>query len=121
MPTVGRHLADLAAAALEGALAIARTEVTEGLGGGLCAAPRGVPSVDALDLAIIGMGKCGARELNYISDVDVVYVIVPVPDSELPEGVAPLTEQDCAQIGTELVYALTKAIMAPAAEPPLWR
>ena len=120
MPTVGRHLADLAAAALEGALAIARTEVAEGLGGGLCAAPARGASVDALDLAIIGMGKCGARELNYISDVDVVYVMAPVPASELPEGVEPLTEQDCAQIGTELVHALTKAIMAPAAEPPLW-
>lgn len=120
MPTVGRHLADLAAAALEGALAIARTEVAEGLGGGLCSAPARGASVDALDLAIIGMGKCGARELNYISDVDVVYVIAPVPASELPEGVAPLTEQDCAQIGTELVHALTKAIMAPASEPPLW-
>lgn len=120
MPTVGRHLADLAAAALEGALAIARTEVAEGLGGGLCSAPARGASVDALDLAIIGMGKCGARELNYISDVDVVYVIAPVPTSELPEGVEPLTEQDCAQIGTELVHALTKAIMAPAAEPPLW-
>ena len=120
MPTVGRHLADLAAAALEGALAIARTEVAEGLGGGLCSAPARGASVDALDLAIIGMGKCGARELNYISDVDVVYVIAPVPASELPEGVEPLTEQDCAQIGTELVHALTKAIMAPAFEPPLW-
>ena len=120
MPTVGRHLADLAAAALEGALAIARTEVAEGLGGGLCAAPARGASVDALDLAIIGMGKCGARELNYISDVDVVYVMAPVPASELPEGVEPLTEQDCAQIGTELVHALTKAIMAPASEPPLW-
>ena len=121
MPTVGRHLADLAAAALEGALAIARTEVAEGLGGGLCSAPARGASVDALDLAIIGMGKCGARELNYISDVDVVYVIAPVPASELPdEGVGPLTEQDCAQIGTELVHALTKAIMAPASEPPLW-
>ena len=120
MPTIGRHLADLAAAALEGALAIARTEVAEGLGGGLCAAPARGASVDALDLAIIGMGKCGARELNYISDVDVVYVIAPVPASELPEGVEPLTEQDCAQIGTELVHALTKAIMAPASEPPLW-
>ena len=50
-------------------------------------------SVDALDLAIIGMGKCGARELNYISDVDVVYVIAPVPASELPEGVEPLTSR----------------------------
>ena len=120
MPTVGRHLADLAAAALEGALAIARTEVAEGAGGGLCAAPARGASVDALDLAIIGMGKCGARELNYISDVDVVYVIAPAPASDLPEGVEPLTEQECAQIGTELVHALTKAIMAPAPEPPLW-
>ena len=120
MPTIGRHLADLAAAALEGALAIARTEVAEGAGGGLCAAPARGASVDALDLAIIGMGKCGARELNYISDVDVVYVIAPAPASDLPEEVEPLTEQQCAQIGTELVHALTKAIMAPAPEPPLW-
>ena len=120
MPTIGRHLADLAAAALEGALAIARTEVAEGAGGGLCATPARGASVDALDLAIIGMGKCGARELNYISDVDVVYVIAPAPASDLPEGVEPLTEQECAQIGTELVHALTKAIMAPAPEPPLW-
>ena len=120
MPTIGRHLADLAAAALEGALAIARTEVAEGAGGGLCAAPARGASVDALDLAIIGMGKCGARELNYISDVDVVYVIAPAPASDLPEGAEPLTEQQCVQIGTELVHALTKAIMAPAPEPPLW-
>ena len=120
MPTIGRHLADLAAAALEGALAIARAEVAEGAGGGLCAAPARGASVDALDLAIIGMGKCGARELNYISDVDVVYVIAPAPASDLPEGAEPLTEQECAQIGTELVHALTKAIMAPAPEPPLW-
>ena len=120
MPTIGRHLADLAAAALEGALAIARTEVAEGAGGGLCAAPARGASVDALDLAIIGMGKCGARELNYISDVDVVYVIAPAPASDLHEGAEPLTEQECAQIGTELVHALTKAIMAPAPEPPLW-
>ena len=120
MPTIGRHLADLAAAALEAALAIARTEVAEGAGGGLCAAPARGASVDALDLAIIGMGKCGARELNYISDVDVVYVIAPAPAGDLPEGAEPLTEQECAQIGTELVHALTKAIMAPAPEPPLW-
>lgn len=126
MPTIGRHLADLAAAALEGALAIARTEVAEGLGPGL-AAPRRGEAVDALDLAIIGMGKCGARELNYISDVDVVYVVAPVEPSAAPntgtEGEsAPLklTENECSTIGTELVHALTRAIMGPAPEPALW-
>ena len=126
MPTIGRHLADLAAAALEGALAIARTEVAEGLGPGL-AAPRRGEAVDALDLAIIGMGKCGARELNYISDVDVVYVVAPVESGTVPgagaEGEpAPLklTENECSTIGTELVHALTRAIMGPAPEPALW-
>ena len=126
MPTIGRHLADLAAAALEGALAIARTEVAEGLGSGL-AAPRRGEAVNALDLAIIGMGKCGARELNYISDVDVVYVVAPVEPAATPntgaEGEsAPLklTENECSTIGTELVHALTRAIMGPAPEPALW-
>lgn len=129
MPTIGRHLADLAAAALEGALAIARTEVAEGLGPGL-AAPRRGEAVDALDLAIIGMGKCGARELNYISDVDVVYVVAPVepaaagaaPHAGVEGESAPLklTENECSTIGTELVHALTRAIMGPAPEPALW-
>ncbi|WP_455117773.1 [protein-PII] uridylyltransferase family protein, partial [Rothia mucilaginosa] len=126
MPTIGRHLADLAAAALEGALAIARTEVAEGLGPGL-AAPRRGEAVDALDLAIIGMGKCGARELNYISDVDVVYVVAPVEPAAAPNAGAEgqsaplkLTENECSTIGTELVHALTRAIMGPAPEPALW-
>ena len=38
---------------------------------------RGRRSATAADLcrfAVIGMGKCGARELNYVSDVDVIFV-----------------------------------------------
>jgi [glutamine synthetase] adenylyltransferase / [glutamine synthetase]-adenylyl-L-tyrosine phosphorylase len=58
------ELADLAAAALDAGLAIARAGL---------AAPGGVR------LAIIGMGKCGGRELNYVSDVDVVFVAAPGP------------------------------------------
>lgn len=111
MPTVGRNLADLAAAALEAALAIARAEVAES---------RGPQAVAAVELAIIGMGKCGARELNYISDVDVVYTVAHAPLSDLPENFKPLTENELTTIGSELVQALTKAIMAPAPEPALW-
>ncbi|MDO4897985.1 MAG: bifunctional [glutamine synthetase] adenylyltransferase/[glutamine synthetase]-adenylyl-L-tyrosine phosphorylase [Rothia sp. (in: high G+C Gram-positive bacteria)] len=111
MPTAGRHLADLAAAALEGALAIARAEL---------AAVYTPQTLAAIDLAIIGMGKCGARELNYISDVDVVYAVAQKPLSDLPAGFEPLTENQLTAIGTELVQALSKAIMAPAPEPALW-
>ena len=28
------------------------------------------------------MGKCGGRELNYVSDVDVVFVAEPVPGAD---------------------------------------
>jgi glutamate-ammonia-ligase adenylyltransferase len=60
---VAAELADLAAAALEAALAIARAGLPRG------AAP--------CRLAVIAMGKCGARELNYASDVDVIFVAEP--------------------------------------------
>ena len=65
MSTVAADLADLAGATLEAALAVARAEEPAD------AAP--------CRLAVIGMGKCGARELNYLSDVDVVFVAEPVP------------------------------------------
>jgi [glutamine synthetase] adenylyltransferase / [glutamine synthetase]-adenylyl-L-tyrosine phosphorylase len=57
---VAAELADLAAAALEAALAIARAGL-----------PPGSPPCR---LAVIAMGKCGGRELNYSSDVDVIFV-----------------------------------------------
>ncbi len=52
-------LSDLAVAALQAALDVAA---------------RQVPRSDECRLAVIAMGKCGARELNYVSDVDVVFV-----------------------------------------------
>src|ERR687893_1454331 len=58
---VGTALAELAAAALAAALAVAVTEVC------------GDGPLEA-HLAVIGMGKCGGSELNSVSDVDVVFV-----------------------------------------------
>lgn len=59
---VGAHLSDLADAALAAALEVAKRSVCGEDG----EAPR---------LAVIAMGKCGARELNYVSDVDVIFVV----------------------------------------------
>ncbi len=60
---VAGELADLASATLQAGLAIARA---------------GLPADAApCRLAVIGMGKCGGRELNYVSDVDVVFVAEP--------------------------------------------
>ncbi|OCB52710.1 bifunctional glutamine-synthetase adenylyltransferase/deadenyltransferase [Mycobacterium malmoense] len=57
---VGAQLSDLADAALAAALRVAEAAVC-----GDRTPPR---------LAVIAMGKCGARELNYVSDVDVIFV-----------------------------------------------
>jgi [glutamine synthetase] adenylyltransferase / [glutamine synthetase]-adenylyl-L-tyrosine phosphorylase len=57
---VGTHLSDMADAALGAALTVATTSVCGDQ-------PPG-------KLAVIAMGKCGARELNYVSDVDVIFV-----------------------------------------------
>ena len=72
-PTVGAHLADLADAALGAALIVATRTVCKGAKGDT-PPPR---------LAVIAMGKCGARELNYVSDVDVIFVTANTAPNEL--------------------------------------
>lgn len=61
---VGRRLSDLADAALTAALAVAVSTVYP-------------DSPMPARLAVVAMGKGGARELNYISDVDVIFVSEP--------------------------------------------
>ena len=63
LPEAAAALADLAEAALEAALVIARAELGE--------------PAELCDFAVIGMGKTGGRELNYVSDVDVIFVAEP--------------------------------------------
>ncbi|MGN6325887.1 bifunctional [glutamine synthetase] adenylyltransferase/[glutamine synthetase]-adenylyl-L-tyrosine phosphorylase [Pseudolysinimonas sp.] len=87
---VASALADLAGAALDASLLIARA----GAGG------------DPTPLAIIGMGKAGARELNYLSDVDVIFV----------------TEGDDTAVSraTRLARETMRGIQELAIEPGLW-
>ena len=97
MPPSAAALADLAGAALEAGLAIAREEHPEARGA---------------RLAVIGMGKCGGRELNYISDVDVIFVAEPA------EGVP---EEEALGGATLLATALMRACSAATAEGSLWQ
>lgn len=62
------ELSDLAAGTLEAALAIARERV-----GADAALAR---------LAVVAMGKCGGHELNYVSDVDVIYAYAPAEGAD---------------------------------------
>ncbi len=99
-PTVSATLADLAGATLDACLLIARRT---------SAFP--AADVERTRLAIIGMGKAGARELNYISDVDVIYVA---------EGVDELESGRAVEIATRLAAETARAIQEPGFEPPLW-
>ncbi|QFG27521.1 bifunctional [glutamine synthetase] adenylyltransferase/[glutamine synthetase]-adenylyl-L-tyrosine phosphorylase [Actinomadura sp. WMMB 499] len=93
---VAAELADLAAAALEAGLAIARAEV---------------PEHASCRLAVIGMGKCGGRELNYVSDVDVVFV------AEARDGAS---EDAALRAATRLAAATMRACSATTEEGSLW-
>ncbi len=102
LPTVAAALADLASAALEAALAVARAQH---------------PEHGLVRLAVIGMGKTGGRELNYVSDVDVVYVAEPgtTPDGE------PADETTALGVGARLASTLQKVCGGPSTEPALWQ
>jgi len=98
--TVTAALADLAGAALDAALELARR------GGKYTPA-----ELKATRLAIIGMGKAGARELNYVSDVDVIFV---------GEGDGSIPDDRAAAVATGLAMQTMKAINELAREPGLW-
>lgn len=110
LPYIAAALADAAAAALEAALAVARSRISSGLRPRFPAA-----EVAATRLAIIGMGKAGARELNYVSDVDVIFVCEAGP--AMPEATS---ETRVIEIATALAQETMRTISAADIEPPLW-
>lgn len=97
-------LSDIAGGALEAALCVARTEVSETFSR---------EEVALVDLAVIGMGKCGARELNYLSDVDVIYVARSLDDEKLGN-------EKMLTIATRLAQHASRAINEVSREPGLW-
>ena len=97
---VAAALADLAAAALDASLAVARKHSTFP-----------ADQVAGTRLAIIGMGKAGARELNYVSDVDVIFV---------GEGSGETENARAIEISTRLAMATMRGIHEMSMEPPLW-
>lgn len=101
-PVVSMWLSDLATATLEAALAVSRAEVQSRS-----------EEASEVQLAVIAMGKCGARELNYFSDVDLIFAHDVVPDSQLSAEAA-------ADIAAELAVGISTVVMQPAREPGLW-
>ncbi|MGK7233637.1 bifunctional [glutamine synthetase] adenylyltransferase/[glutamine synthetase]-adenylyl-L-tyrosine phosphorylase [Streptomyces hygroscopicus] len=91
------ELADLATATLRAALEIAAEEQPQ--------------DAAACRLAVIGMGKCGGRELNYVSDVDVIFV------AEAVEGVQ---EDEAVRAATRLASRLMRVCSDVTVEGTIW-
>ena len=90
------EIADLAVATLGAALAIARRDEDD----------------DALcRLAIVAMGKTGGRELNYISDVDVIFVYEPTDGAD---------DQAALKAATRLAAATMRICGEHTAEGVIW-
>ncbi|MFG1925644.1 bifunctional [glutamine synthetase] adenylyltransferase/[glutamine synthetase]-adenylyl-L-tyrosine phosphorylase [Cryptosporangium sp. NPDC048952] len=113
---IATELADLAEATVRAALAVSAA-----------ALPDDAPAVR---LGVIGMGKCGGRELNYLSDVDVVFVFEPgapgdeFPDTENP-GPALRTASSLAssmmRICNEVAWQVDAALRPEGKDGPLVR
>jgi glutamate-ammonia-ligase adenylyltransferase len=109
LQTVAAALADSAGAAIECGLDLARAELTHSREFGVFT-PQEVASTN---LAVIAMGKCGARELNYISDVDVIFVAGSASDE--------VENHRAVEVATKLATRMMRAMDATATEPSLWQ
>jgi glutamate-ammonia-ligase adenylyltransferase len=91
------ELADLATATLRAALAVARASSPDDAA--LCR------------LAVIAMGKCGGHELNYVSDVDVIFV------GEAAEGA---DEGKALRAATRLASHMMRVCSETTVEGSIW-
>jgi [glutamine synthetase] adenylyltransferase / [glutamine synthetase]-adenylyl-L-tyrosine phosphorylase len=90
------ELSDLAAGTLEAALAIARARVAD---------------AGSARLAVIGLGKCGGHELNYVSDVDVLFVFEPADGAD---------ERAAAHVANQLASLLMQVCSEHTSEGTIW-
>ena len=96
LPGIAQALSDLADAVIASALVMSRSIVKDD---------------DKVRMAVIAMGKCGARELNYVSDVDVMFVVEPASGA---------SDQEAITIGSEIAKAVMQACSAVTSEGTIW-
>jgi glutamate-ammonia-ligase adenylyltransferase len=98
-----RELAGLADATVTAALALARAET---------------PGQEKCRLAVVALGKAGAGELNYVSDVDVLYVAEPARDAD---GSPVCDSNEAVAVATKIVSALMRTTSDPGQVGSIWQ
>ncbi|OEJ38789.1 bifunctional glutamine-synthetase adenylyltransferase/deadenyltransferase [Streptomyces agglomeratus] len=102
------ELADLATATLRAALGIARAAAPEDAA--MCR------------LAVVAMGKCGGHELNYVSDVDVIFVAEAAdgPQKQGAQGGQGADEDKALRAATRLASHLMRICSETNIEGTIW-
>jgi glutamate-ammonia-ligase adenylyltransferase len=98
---VAAELSDLAAGTLDAALAVARARVGE--------------DASSVRLGVVAMGKCGGHELNYVSDVDVIFLHAPA-DPAVDDAAA----ADAGRVAARLASQLMQVCSDHTAEGTIW-
>jgi glutamate-ammonia-ligase adenylyltransferase len=121
-------LSELAESAIEAALLVARSTLIHDGGNGL---PVEEDKVRQTAVAVVAMGKCGAEELNVVSDVDVLFVAGHLSEGRShsrsvehaieTDDRSALTQDDVVRTATRIASECMRAIHDPAGEPPLWQ
>ncbi|WP_028661001.1 bifunctional [glutamine synthetase] adenylyltransferase/[glutamine synthetase]-adenylyl-L-tyrosine phosphorylase [Nocardioides insulae] len=101
LQNVAAELSDLACGTLDAALAVARARVGDAAG--------------QVRLAVIAMGKTGGHELNYVSDVDVVFVHAPAEGSG-----EPASDEVVGRVANRLAAQLIQVCSEHTAEGRIW-
>jgi glutamate-ammonia-ligase adenylyltransferase len=110
LDAVTEALADLAGDTLQAAYTIARAQAGA--------------AADACRLAIIAMGKTGGRELNYVSDVDVVFVgeaADDATDAERALATATRIASETMRICRDVAWEVDAALRPEGKDGPLVR
>lgn len=100
------ELADLATATLRAALRIASVAAPE--------------DAARCRLAVIAMGKCGGNELNYVSDVDVIFVGDSAGGGDSADGTDGADEGKAVQAATRLASHLMRICSETTVEGTIW-
>lgn len=98
---VAAELSDLAAGTLDAALSIARARLGD--------------EAATVRLGVVAMGKCGGHELNYVSDVDVIFLHAPAdPDAD------DTAAADAGRVAARLASQLMQVCSDHTAEGTIW-
>lgn len=93
---IAAELSHVADAVLECALECARAEI---------------PGSSCVRLAVIAMGKTGAEELNYVSDVDVIHIAEPAGGA---------SHEEAMRVGAKVAAAVARICSAHTSEGTIW-